>query len=85
MLIKSRITLGIGLSALIGSLARWRGMLTTGGVVGSMLIGTIVFSVGGLAWNIVVVTFFVSSSLLSRISSERKRRVAADKFSKPGA
>ena len=82
---KSRIVVGIGFSALIGSLARWRGMLTTGGVAGSMLIGTIVFSVGGLAWSIVVVTFFVSSSLLSRISSERKRRVAADKFSKPGA
>lgn len=82
---KRRIVGGIGISALIGSLARWRGMLTTGGVVGSMLIGTIVFSVGGLAWSLVVVTFFVSSSLLSRISSERKRRVAADKFSKPGA
>lgn len=82
---KRRIVGGIGFSALIGSLARWRGMLTTGGVVGSMFIGTIVFSVGGLPWSIVVVTFFVSSSLLSRLSSERKRRVAADKFSKPGA
>lgn len=82
---KQRFVAGIGLSALIGGLARWRGMLTTGGVVGSMLIGTIVFSIGGLAWSIVVVVFFVSSSLLSRVSSERKRRVAADKFSKPGA
>lgn len=82
---KQRVIAGLGLSALIGGLARWRGMLTTGGVVGTMLIGTIVFSVGGLAWSIVVVAFFVSSSLLSRVSSERKRRVAADKFSKPGA
>lgn len=82
---KIRIVLGTGLSALIGLVARWRGMLTTGGAVGSMLIGTIVFSAGGLAWSIVVVAFFVSSSLLSRVSSERKRRVAADKFSKPGA
>jgi uncharacterized protein (TIGR00297 family) len=85
VLMTTRIVVGTGLSAIIGSLARWRGMLTMGGVVGSMLIGTIVFSVGGLAWSIVVVTFFVSSSLLSRVSSERKRRVAADKFSKPGA
>lgn len=82
---KNRFVVGIGLSALVGILARWRGMLTTGGVAGSMLVGTIVFSVGGLAWSIVVVAFFVSSSLLSRLSSERKRRVAADKFSKPGA
>ena len=82
---KQRVIVGLGLSGLIGSVARWRGMLTTGGVVGSMLIGTIVFSVGGLAWSVVVVAFFVSSSLLSRVSSERKRRVAADKFSKPGA
>jgi uncharacterized membrane protein len=50
-----------------------------------MLVGTVVFSVGGLAWSTVVVVFFVSSSLLSHVSSERKRRVAADKFSKPGA
>lgn len=85
LLMKNRFAVGIGLSALIGILARWRGMLTTGGIVGSMLIGTIVFGVGGLAWSIVVVAFFVSSSLLSRVSSERKRRVAADKFSKPGA
>lgn len=85
LLMKNRFVVGIGLSALIGILARWRGMLTTGGVVGSMLIGTIVFGVGGLAWSIVVVAFFVSSNLLSHVSSERKRRVAADKFSKPGA
>lgn len=82
---KTRIVAGTVLSALIGILARWRGMLTTGGVVGSMLVGTVVFSIGGLAWSTVVVVFFVSSSLLSRVSSERKRRVAADKFSKPGA
>ena len=82
---KTRIVVGTGLSALIGVLARWRGMLTTGGVVGSMLVGTVVFSIGGLAWSTVVVVFFVSSSLLSHVSSERKRRVAADKFSKPGA
>lgn len=82
---KSRIVVGVGLSALIGVLARWRGMLTIGGAVGSMLIGTVVFSIGGLAWSIVVVAFFISSSLLSCVSSERKRRVAADKFSKPGA
>ena len=82
---KGRIATGVALSAMIGGAARWRGMLTTGGTVGSMLIGTIVFSVGGVAWSIVVVAFFVSSSLLSRVSSERKRRVAADKLSKPGA
>ena len=82
---KQRFMAGIGLSALIGGVARWRGMLTTGGVLGSMVIGTIVFTVGGLAWSAVVVVFFVSSSLLSRISSERKLRAAADKFSKPGA
>jgi len=76
---------GLGLSGLVGGLARWHSMLTTGGVVGSMLIGTIVFTVGGFAWSVVVVVFFASSSLLSRVSSERKRLVAADKFSKPGA
>lgn len=85
MTMLKRVPMGIGLSGVIGALAYWRKMLTRGGVMGSMTVGTVVFAVGGVAWSAVVVIFFASSSLLSRISSERKRRVASDKFSKPGA
>jgi uncharacterized protein (TIGR00297 family) len=60
-------------------------MLTRSGVAGTVLIGTAIFGAGGLAWSAVVVFFFVTSSLLSRLSSDRKRRVAADKFDKPNA
>jgi hypothetical protein len=49
---KRRIATGVGLSALIGGTARWRGMLTMGGVIGSMLIGTIFAAIG--PWQISV-------------------------------
>lgn len=79
-----RVAAGVGLSGGIGVAAYRRGMLTTSGIAGSMLVGTAVFAAGGLAWSAVVVFFFVSSSLLSRLASDRKRRVAADKFGKSG-
>lgn len=82
---KRRVLIGLGLSGGIGALGYQRRALTRGGALGTLLIGSAIWSVGGLGWSLVVIFFFVSSSLLSRLSSEKKRRVAADKFSKPGA
>jgi len=80
-----RFGIGIGLSGLVGALAYRRGALTGGGVVGAMLIGTMILGFGGLGWGVVLIFFFVSSSFLSRVSSDTKRRAAADKFDKSGA
>lgn len=81
---QQRIIVGVGLSGIIAALAYRRDMLSRSGVVGTMLVGTIVFGFGGIPGSSVVIFFFVSSSLLSHLESDRKQRVATDKFSKSG-
>jgi uncharacterized protein (TIGR00297 family) len=83
--VRYRLGMGVGLSGIIGALAYWRHALTRSGVLGAMVIGTTIFGFGGLGWGLVLIFFFVSSTLLSHLRSEEKRRVAADKFSKAGA
>lgn len=61
-----RLLLGLFLSALIGMLGYWRQALTISGVVGAILVGTLIFGLGGLTWGLLLITFFVSSSWLSR-------------------
>ncbi|MDD5765074.1 MAG: DUF92 domain-containing protein [Candidatus Marinimicrobia bacterium] len=46
--------------------------LTLGGAAGAMLLGSIVFSIGGLNWVIPMATFFVLSSILSKIGKIKK-------------
>jgi uncharacterized protein (TIGR00297 family) len=73
--------LGLLLSALIGVLGYWRGALTRGGVVGAILVGTLIFGLGGWTWGLVLITFFVSSSGLSHYRRADKEMVG-DKFAK---
>lgn len=70
------------LSAVVGWAGQHRGALTPSGAVGAILVGTSVAGAGGWAWGIALTYFFVSSSLLSRFATERKRRAAVDKFAK---
>ncbi|MFA4839093.1 MAG: DUF92 domain-containing protein [Candidatus Neomarinimicrobiota bacterium] len=46
--------------------------LTLGGAAGAMLLGSIVFSIGGINWVIPMATFFVLSSILSKIGKIKK-------------
>lgn len=72
---------GLLLAACI-SLAAWRArLLSTGGALAASLLGMIIFGLGGLGWAILLLTFFLSSSLLSRLFSRQKRRLT-EKFSK---
>lgn len=74
---------GFFLAGLTG-LAGWRlQALTPGGALGAMLIGGLTFGFGGLVWAAALVLFFVSSSLLSRLTNDRKARVIAN-FGKEG-
>jgi len=50
--------------------------LTRGGAAGAMLLGSIVFSIGGVYWVIPMVTFFILSSILSKIGKLRKTILA---------
>lgn len=57
---------GLVASSAIGLLARQRGSLTGGGAAGAALIGTAVFAAGGPVPSALLLTFFGSSSALSR-------------------
>ncbi len=74
---------GILLSAMIGGLGYRNEALAPSGVVGAVIVGTVIFGAGGWIWGLLLIVFFVSSSLLSRYQREEKAEVA-DKFAKSG-
>ena len=76
-----RLVSGFILSALIGGLGYWRKALSASGVVGAILVGTVIFGLGGWVWGLLLITFFVTSSWLSHYQQAAKERIA-DKFAK---
>jgi uncharacterized protein (TIGR00297 family) len=83
ILLISRIAAGLAISALIAWLAYRRGALTPSGAAGAILTGTIIFGFGGWDWGLLLIAFFVSSSLLTRYKETAKLQVA-DQFAKGG-
>lgn len=75
------LLLGFLLSAAIAYLAYRRGSLSRSGAVGALLVGTLVFGLGGWVWGIVLAVFFISSSFLSHFK-EREKAAVAEKFEK---
>lgn len=72
---------GLILAVLVAILA-WRvGALNASGAGAAIVTGGLVFGLGGLAWAVVLLTFFISSSGLSRLFSSRKAALS-EKFSK---
>ncbi len=76
-----QLIVGLALSALIGLVGYWRGSLTRSGVLGAILTGTAIFAFGGLSAGILLVAFFISSSVLSHYHARAKVELA-DKFQK---
>ena len=72
---------GLGLSLAIGLVAYWRGSLSGSGVVGAVVVGTLIAGLGGWVWGILLIAFFVSSSLLSHCKAGAKAGLA-EKFAK---
>jgi uncharacterized protein (TIGR00297 family) len=75
------LLLGVLVSGVIGVLAYRRGSLAVSGVFGAMIDGTLIFGLGGWAWGLTLITFFVSSSLLSHYKESLKTDLA-EKFAK---
>lgn len=69
------------LSTIISLLAYRRGSLSTSGVAGAILVGTLTFGFGGWTWGLLLGVFFVTSSLLSHFK-EKEKQLAAEKFDK---
>ena len=70
----------IGLSAGVGIayFAYLAHALNKGGGIAAGVLGTIVFGLAGLGWALVLLTFFISSSVLSRFFSKQKADVGGE-------
>jgi len=66
---------------MVSYLAYQAGALSRSGMLAAWLLGAVVFDFGGLAWAIILLGFFVSSSLLSRLA-KNKTSGLEDKYSK---
>src|SRR5258706_11954323 len=76
-----QILYGFILAIIIAYLAYRAHSLNKSGAVAATVIGTIVFGLGGLQWAILLLTFFITSSGLSRLFKKRKLGLD-EKFSK---
>ncbi|HDQ73799.1 MAG TPA: DUF92 domain-containing protein [Chloroflexi bacterium] len=72
---------GFGFSAIIGGVGYKRQALDTSGVLGAIITGTLIFGLGGWAWGLLLIVFFVSSSALSFYRAREKENLA-EKFAK---
>ncbi len=77
----SQLYIGLLLASLIAFASFKIGFLSKTGALAAGLLGTVVFGLGGLAWAVVLLGFFISSSVLSKLFKNRKLRFE-EKFSK---
>jgi len=71
-----RLALGAALAAIIAILAVRHRALDRSGALAAIIVGTLTFAAGGLAWSRAMIGFFVTGSLLSRVGRQRKRAAA---------
>ena len=76
-----QLLLGFLFAILIAYLAYRAHSLNKSGAVAAIVTGTIIFGVGGWQWAILLLTFFITSSALSRAFKKRKQGLD-EKFSK---
>lgn len=76
-----QVGVGFGLALIISLAAYAVRSLSRSGALAATLLGTAVFGLGGLPWAALLLGFFMSSSLLSRLFRRRKQSVE-EKFSK---
>ena len=74
---------GLLLALLIAYLAYRARSLDRSGAYAAFVVGTIIFGLGGWEWAILLLTFFITSSALSRMFKDRKRE-ANEKYAKGG-
>jgi uncharacterized protein (TIGR00297 family) len=76
-----QILYGFILAIIVAYLAYRAHSLDKSGAVAATVVGTVIFGLGGLQWAILLLTFFVTSSGLSRAFKRRKEGLN-EKFSK---
>lgn len=76
-----QIMIGFALSLLVGYTAFRLKALTTSGAAAAFVLGGLIFGLGGLPWASILLTFFISSSLLS-IAFRGRKQAVSEKFAK---
>ncbi|HET6594841.1 MAG TPA: DUF92 domain-containing protein [Anaerolineales bacterium] len=76
-----QIIYGFLLAVLVAYLAYRARSLSTSGAIAATVVGTITFGIGGWQWAVLLLTFFITSSGLSRLFKKRKAGLD-EKFSK---
>lgn len=64
--------MGLGGSLLIAGAAYLRKSLSASGMISAIILGTLMYVLGSLAWFGTLIAFFISSSLLSKLKHQRK-------------
>ena len=70
-----QLTLGFLIAAVIAYAANRVHALNTSGALAALVLGTVVFGLGGFAWAVVLMMFFVTSSGLSKLFKDRKQAI----------
>jgi len=78
-----QLIIGFFLAIIIAYTAYRARSLDRSGAFAALVVGTIIFGLGGLRWAILLLTFFITSSGLSRAFKDRKRE-ANEKYAKGG-
>ena len=78
-----QLFLGLLLAAISSYIAYRAKSLNRDGAFAATLIGTIVFGLGGWQWAVLLLAFFISSSILTHIFKNRKKDLD-EKYSKGG-
>ena len=78
-----QLLIGFLLASLISFIAYRLQSLDRSGAFAATLTGTIIFGMGGWSWAILLLTFFISSTILTR-SFEGRKNTAGEKFAKGG-
>jgi uncharacterized protein (TIGR00297 family) len=78
-----QIIIGFFLASIITYAAYRVHSLDRSGALAALVVGTVIFGLGGLSWAILLLTFFITSSGLSRAFKNRKKE-ANEKYAKGG-
>jgi uncharacterized protein (TIGR00297 family) len=78
-----QLIIGFFLASIIAYLAYHARSLDRSGAFAALVVGTVIFGLGGLSWAILLLTFFITSSGLSRAFKNHKKE-ANEKYAKGG-
>ncbi|MBN2386946.1 MAG: DUF92 domain-containing protein [Anaerolineales bacterium] len=78
-----QIVIGFAVAILVAYTAYRAGSLSRGGALAALVEGTIIFGLGGWQWAVLLLGFFFSSSLLTRLFGKKKSTLD-EKFDKGG-